>query len=204
MQLDEFKKNWEDRLSAENGTGLREEQMNKFMVGGFENLDKLRRTSRFWWKMAAFAISILVLLTLVTSALYFMYPERLESLRSAIPALVILPLFVGAVGVLYYQQARVFDVYNCSTLLNALHHSIIRFRNWYRLSLVVFAVVLTPVYYFLVAAVSYKLDIDLSPSYQLPVSVVLTLVTLIFNHLHYKRTYFHWVANLKKNISDID
>jgi magnesium-transporting ATPase (P-type) len=203
MNLDEFKSRWNSSLSIDNKLGTQSKELDVLLLNTFERVNQLARTSKFWWILSAIGIGLVFTLLLITAILYMRSPEQLESLKNAISALILLPTFVTAVGLLYYKQARIFDVHNCHSLSKALHQSIIRFRNWYWLSLIAFTILLSPVYYLLIAGVLFKFNYDLSTTYHIALSGILTMLTLFFNHLQYKRTYFHWIGQLKKNMEEL-
>jgi hypothetical protein len=203
MNLDEFKSRWNNSLPIDNKLVVQSKQLDALFLNTFERVNQLARTSRFWWTLSAIGTGLVVLLLLITAILYIQSPDLLESLKNAVPVLILLPTFVTAVGLLYYRQARIFDVQNCNTLSSALQQSIIRFRNWYRISLIVFFILLSPVYYVLIAGVSFKFDFVLSTTNQISISAILTMLTLFLNHLQYKQTYFHWIGQLKKNIEEL-
>lgn len=203
MNLDEFKSRWNSSLSIDNKLGTQSKELDVLLLNTFERVNQLARTSKFWWILSAIGIGLVFTLLLITAILYMRSPEQLESLKNAISALVLLPTFVTAVGLLYYKQARIFDVHNCHTLSKALRQSIIRFRNWYWLSLIAFTILLSPVYYLLIAGVLFKFNYDLSTTYHIALSGILTMLTLFLNHLQYRRTYFHWIGQLKKNMEEL-
>lgn len=203
MNLDEFKSRWNDSISADKKAGAQGNALDETFRNAMEKASQLASTSKRWWLVAALGVGLAVILLLATVALYLIYPEQLASLKNAVPALILLPAFVGGVGVLYYTQARIFEVHAYHTLSSALHQAIHRFRQWYMLSLVIFAVFLVPVYYFLLIGISFKFDIALSKNVQVSFAVLLTLLTLVLNHLHYRRTYFHWIGVLKKNMDEL-
>jgi hypothetical protein len=203
MNLDEFKSRWNNSLPIDKKFSMRGRELDMIILNTFERVNQLAKTSKFWWALSAIGIGLTFTLLLITAILYVRSPVQLQSLKNAVPALILLPTFVTAVALLYYKQARIFDVHNCNTLSNALHQSIIRFRNWYWLSFIAFAILLSPVYYLLIAGVLFKFNLDLSTTYQIALSGILTVLTLFFNHLQYRRTYFHWISQLKKNIEEL-
>lgn len=203
MNLDEFKKQWNNSLSANKNFSRRGNELDVIFHSAFERVNQLAKTTKFWWTVSAMGIGLVFILLLVMALLYMWNPELLDSLKNAVPVLVLLPVFVTAVGFLYYRQARIFDVYNCNTLSNALQQSIIRFRNWYQLSVVTFAILLVPVYFLLLTGISYRFDVALSQNIIFAIAASLTILTLVLNHLHYKRTYFHWINQLKNSIDEL-
>lgn len=204
MELDEFKSLWTKNLAADQQSSLQKDELNTVFLGAATELSKLTRASKFWWRVSFSGVVLLVLLSITTAILYVLFPDRLRSLMNAIPALITLVLFIVLTGRLYYYQARVFEVYGSPNMSSALRQAIVRFTKWYRISIVTYAVVLTPVFYFLTVAVGYKLDVSLSLTLQLFISLVLMLLTLFFNHIHYKRTYFAWLNHLKSSLAELE
>lgn len=203
MQLDEFKLLWNNSISTDKKAGVQGNELDLIMVNTLEKLNQLARTSRFWRIVSAVGVGLVFTFLAVTAGLYMRYPEQLKSLINGLPALILLPSFVTVVGLLYYKQAEIFEIYNCNSLSNALRQAIARFKMWYRLSVVCFAIFLSPVYYLLIIGVSYKFDITLSPTFNFIFCISLTILTLLLNHLHYRRTYFHWLSQLRNNLDEL-
>lgn len=203
MNLDEFKSLWDNNISAEKNFYTHESALDPVFQNTFKRVSQLARVSKFWWIVSAIGIGLVFMLLLVTTIIYMRYPRLLESLKNAVPVLILLPVFATIVGLLYYKQARIFDINNCKTVSTALHQSMIRFRNWYRFSLVAFTIILVPVYYLLLVGISFKLNITISKNANLAICILLSFFTLLLNHLQYKRTYFDWIDKLKKNMNEL-
>lgn len=86
----------------------------------------------------------------------------------------------------------------------AIKKTIIQFKKWYVFSILIYAVLLPPVFFLLVVAFGYKTEILLSLSVQIILSLALTLLTLVLNHLMHQRTYLTWLRDMQACVDDIE
>ncbi len=204
MELDEFKSLWSKNMTTNPRTLISKNELDAVFSRVADKLSKLTKASKLWWNVSIFTIILLAVLFIGTAWLYLVYPDRLQSMAHAIPVMITLVVFIALIGRLYFIQARIFEVYASSSIGSALRQTIQRFSAWYKISLVAYTIILTPVLYFLTVAICYKFDMSLSLAMQLTLSIVLMILTLLLNHIHYKRTYFTWLNDLKRSLAELE
>lgn len=203
MEIDDFKKLWNNTLANDKRSALQKHELDAIVDDAMNNTNRLARTSRRWLIIAAAGIGLTCLLMITTASLYIFFPERLESLSNALPVMFFVPVAVMTIGYTYYRQARILDVSDYQSITVAMRQSISRFRKWYNASIIIYLIVLIPIYYLLALGISYRLALNLSSGAALGISIPLTIVTLILNHVHYSRTYFQWIKGLKRSLDSL-
>lgn len=204
MELEEFKLLWTKNISADQKALIQKNELDSVFLNATTKLTQLTMTSAFWWRVSLSGIILLLFLSIGTGVSYLLFPARLQSLTNALPVMITFASFIILVGWLYYTQARIFEVYDSHSMGSALRHAIDRFTSWYKLSMVAYAIILTPIFYFLAVAFCYKVDVSLTVTMQVSISIILMILTIMINHLHYKRTYFTWLNQLKGSLSELE
>jgi len=204
MELKDFKQIWNEELENESRVIINTSGMqNDILMNTNSLLGKLNRTTLYWWKLTRNTFTLLILVLLLNIAMFFLFPNKFQNLRNALPVYGIIGLFALSTLWIYYKKARIFEVNDSDSLKRSIENTLKRFNRWYTLSTLLYIVVFPPVFYVIIKITLQSFHIILPFKTEIGYSLLLSIVSLIGNHIYYKRTYFKWLGNLKNNLQEL-
>jgi hypothetical protein len=204
MELKEFKKIWNQELEKENSTTINtSEILNAILMNANSLMGKLNSTTLYWWKLARNTFTLLILVLLLNIGMFFLFPHKFQNLQNALPVYSTIGVFALSTLWIYYEKAKIFEVYDSNNLKQSIENVLKRFNRWYTLSTLFYIVVFPPVFYVIIKITLQSFHATLPFKTEIGYSLLLSIVSLIGNHLYYKRTYFKWLDNLKINLQEL-
>ncbi|MDF9794901.1 hypothetical protein OKW21_000164 [Catalinimonas alkaloidigena] len=103
----------------------------------------------------------------------------------------------------YYEQVKIFDISDAVNIKAALKNTMGRFKRWYLLTTLIYVIVFPLIYYIVVEVVLQLFHVELSLLTEVSISGVLSVISLLGNHLYYKSTYFKWLQTLSESLDEL-
>jgi len=204
MELKEFKQIWNQELEKENSTPINtSEILNDILMNTNSLMGKLNSTTLYWWKLTRNTFTLLILIILISIGMFFLFPNKFQNLQNALPVYSIIGVFALSTLWIYYEKAKIFEVYDSNNLKQSIENVLKRFNRWYTLSTIFYIVVFPPVFYVIIKITLQSFHATLPFKTEIGYSLLLSIVSLVGNHIYYKRTYFKWLDNLKNNLQEL-
>lgn len=205
MELDELKTTWKKYLEMERNERPPSEYVNMITMKISNTLNELNENTIYWWKFTRNVMILLFILLVTNISFFIFFPEKFQNLENALPVFGVLAFY--AIGILwvYYEKVKIFDIVDSTNIRKAIEKAIRRFKRWYILSTLLYVFLLPLVFY---VVVNIGSEAFLHRTFPLITEViacaVLTILTLIGNHLYFKKTYFKWIELLKSNLKELE
>lgn len=205
MELDDLKNTWQAylRQEKEHSQPL-SEHLNEKKMNVSNTLSKLSSTTIYWWKFTKNVIILLFTCLLFNLMLFFIFPERFQNLEHALPVFGMVALFGLITLWTYYEQVKIFDISDAVNIKAALKSTMGRFKRWYLLTTLIYVIVFPLIYYMVVKVMLQLFHVELFLLTEVIISGVLSVISLLGNHLYYKKTYFKWLHVLNKNLEELE
>ncbi|MEK6477509.1 hypothetical protein WJR50_08240 [Catalinimonas sp. 4WD22] len=205
MELDDLRNTWQAHLSQEKEHARPlSEHFNEKNMNVSNALSKLSSTTLYWWKLTKVSIILLFACLLLNVVLFFIFPERFQNLEHALPVFGMVALFGLVTLWAYYEQVKIFDIADAANIKAALKSTMGRFKRWYLLTTLIYVIVFPLIYYIVVKVVLQLFQVELSLLTEVSISGVMAVISLLGNHLYYKKTYFKWLHTLNKNLEELE
>lgn len=205
MELDEFKLSWNKHLEDELKGKTITKPLAKMSMKLSDTLNKLNDNSLFWWRLTKNAITLLFMMLVIVICCFIFLPEKFQNIKNALPVFGVIALYGLGLLWVYYEKAKIFDISDSNNIRNAVEKAISRFNRWYVFSNLVYVFLLPLPFYLMVYILSktfFSKTFDLNT--EVLICTVLTIVTLVGNHMYYKLTYFKWLSKLRGSLKELD
>ncbi|WPP53020.1 hypothetical protein [Catalinimonas niigatensis] len=205
MELDDLKNTWQAYISQdqEHAQPL-SEHLNKNKMNVSNTLSKLSSTTLYWWKFTKNVIILLFACLIFNVVLFFIFPERFQNLEHALPVFGMVALFGLVTLWTYYEQVKIFDIADAVNIKAALKNTKERFKRWYLLTTLIYVIVFPLIYFVVVKVVLQLFHVEFPLLTEVSISGALSVISLLGNHLYYKKTYFKWLHTLSKSLDELE
>ena len=204
MELKDFKQLWNREPEKENRVITNtSEILNNILMNTNSLIGKLNTKTLYWWKLTRNTFTLLMLVVLLNIAMFFLFPDKFQNLQKALPVFGVIALFAFSTIWIYYEKVKIFEVNDSDSLRLSIENVLKRFNRWYALFTLLYIVIFPLLYYVIIKITLQPFHITLPFKTEAGYSILLSIVSLIGNHIYYKKTYFKWLYNLKNNLREI-
>ena len=204
MDLKEFKQAWNQEFEKEkkltiNTSGI----LNDIQMNTNSLIGKLNCKTLYWWKLTRNTYTLLIWVLVINMGMFFLFPDKFQNLQNALPVYGIIGLFALSTLWIYYEKAKIFEVNDSDSLRLSIENVLKRFNRWYAFYTLLYIVAFPAIFYVSIKITLQLFHVTLPFKTEIGYSLLLSIVSLIGNHIHYKKTYFKWLDNLKRNLKEL-
>jgi len=202
MEIDEFRNIWKEVMEREVLASKTDQTKIAHTMKANDTLTLMTEKTIRRWKFTRNAI-ILLFISIGTGLCGFIfYPEKFQNIEKALPVYLTIALYGLLTLWAYYEKVKIFDG-DALSIKSAITRTIGRFRRWYVLTTLIFIMIYPVIFMVVVSMIVQLTKRDIPFRFQIAISIVLAVVTLIRTHFYYKRTYFRWIKALQENLKEL-
>jgi hypothetical protein len=201
MELDELKADW-NKLQQQQKE-LSTDTINQIIMNTSTTMQEMQQKNQYWNKLGKVVFPVLIVVLIVNVIIRYFAPLPDTTFPANIIYALIMIVFAVVSLYMYRWQEKILACYNPGDLKASLTKTIKDFKQFYLVYNLAYGV-LFPTYFYAMFKFLLNVVFHLSENTILTSCAVLTILSIIAAHIHYRRTYFKRIRSLEADLRELD
>lgn len=204
MELDDFKAHWNTIQQKEfEQQKHTPETLNNIIMNATNTLGQLHEKNVYWNKLGKTICTMLIVVLLMILPGHYFFPDKNTTFGQAVIYVAIMIIYAIITIWVYKRQQNIFVIYNSENLKETLAKTLVEFKRFYILMNVIY-LFLYPAYFYAFLKLFINAYWAMSTNTLLMLCGVLTVASLIGNHIYYKIKYFKKIKSLESDLAELN